>query len=76
MELTEAGKRIQHLREELDKYNHQYYMLSKSLISDLEYDLMMKELEKLESEYPEFFDANSPSQRVGNDINLEFSLRR
>jgi DNA ligase (NAD+) len=70
---NEALDRIKILRKTLENHNHQYYTLSKPLISDYEYDMLMKELEKLENEFPEFADSNSPSQRVGNDINQEFN---
>lgn len=65
-------KRITELRSVLDEHNYNYYVLSKPEISDLEFDMLMKELERLETENPEFFDPNSPSQRVGSDLNKEF----
>lgn len=72
MTKTEAEERISFLREELDKHNFNYYMLNQPAISDYEFDMLMEELIKLEKEYPEFYDENSPSQRVGSDINKEF----
>jgi len=68
----EAEIRISKLRSELHKHNHRYYVLSDPKISDFEYDLLMQELLSLENKFPQFLDANSPSQRVGNDINKEF----
>lgn len=65
-------QRILFLREELEKHNHFYYVLNQSQISDYEYDKLMEELIRLESEVPEYFDNNSPSQRVGSDLNTEF----
>ncbi|MFY9151463.1 MAG: NAD-dependent DNA ligase LigA [Prolixibacteraceae bacterium] len=65
-------KRIEELRTVLDDHNHRYYILSQPVISDLEFDLLLKELEKLELENPEFADLNSPTQRVGSDLNKEF----
>ena len=65
-------KRIDELRSELEDHNHRYYVLSQPVIRDLEFDLLLKELEKLEVENPEFFDPNSPTQRVGSDLNKEF----
>ena len=65
-------QRIIFLRKELEKHNHLYYVLSQPVISDYDYDMMLKELESLEREYPEFANANSPTQRVGSDINVEF----
>lgn len=72
MTKTEAEERISFLREELDKHNFNYYMLNQPTISDYEFDMLMEELIKLEKDYPEFYDENSPSQRVGSDINKEF----
>ena len=66
-------QRITYLRQELEKHNHLYYVLSQPIISDYDYDMMLKELEKLEREHPEFSDPNSPTQRVGSDINVEFT---
>ena len=65
-------KRIDELRSELEDHNHRYYVLSQPVISDLEFDLLLKELEKLEVENPDLFDPNSPTQRVGSDLNKEF----
>ena len=68
----QVARRIQNLRTELEKHNYQYYVLSQPLITDFEYDSLMNELIRLESEYPQFYDINSPSQRVGSDLNTEF----
>ncbi len=67
-----AGIRIKELREAIRHHNHRYYIISQPEISDFEYDLMMNELQTLEKEFPEFNDVNSPSQRVGSDLNREF----
>ncbi|MFN8255759.1 MAG: NAD-dependent DNA ligase LigA [Bacteroidales bacterium] len=67
-----AKGRILVLRDELNYHNHRYYVLANPEISDFEYDSKMKELQELESLFPEYFDPNSPTQRVGSDINLEF----
>jgi len=72
MSNTDVAKEIEQLREELDRHNYLYYVLNSPVISDYEYDQMMDRLIKLESEHPEFFDPDSPSQRVGSDINIEF----
>ena len=69
-------KRIEELRSALDDHNHRYYVLSQPIISDLEFDMLLKELEKLETENPEYFDPNSPTQRVGSDLNKEFEQVR
>jgi DNA ligase (NAD+) len=49
-------------------HNHLYYVMSAPKISDFEYDMMIKDLERLENENPEFVDANSPTQNVGSDL--------
>ncbi|MBN1253409.1 MAG: NAD-dependent DNA ligase LigA [Bacteroidales bacterium] len=64
---------IENLRKELEYHNHKYYVEANPEISDFDYDMKMKELQKLEYENPEFFDSNSPTQRVGSDINEEFN---
>ena len=63
---------IQKLREELNQHNYNYYVLDKPAISDFEFDLKLKQLQDLENKYPEFFDENSPSQRVGGAITKNF----
>ncbi|WP_272148948.1 NAD-dependent DNA ligase LigA [Tenacibaculum aiptasiae] len=65
-------QKIQQLREELREHNHNYYVLDNATISDYEFDIKLKELEKLEEENPQFFDANSPTQRVGGGITKNF----
>ncbi|NPA68118.1 MAG: NAD-dependent DNA ligase LigA [Chlorobi bacterium] len=72
MNKPEAKQKIETLRKILSEHNYNYYVLSKPVISDFEYDMMMKELEKLEKEFPEFDDPNSPSKRVGSDISNDF----
>jgi len=64
------------LRSILEDHNHRYYHLSQPTISDQEFDMLLKELEKLETENPDFFDPNSPTQRVGSDLNKEFEQVR
>ena len=66
-------QRITDLRKALEKHNHLYYVLSQPVISDYDYDMMFKELEALERKHPEFADLNSPTQRVGSDLNVEFT---
>lgn len=65
-------QQIQNLRNELRQHNHNYYVLDNPTISDYEFDLKLKELQELESKYPEYFDANSPTQRVGGQITKNF----
>ena len=66
-------KRIDHLRKELHKHNHLYYVESKPIISDYEFDLLMKELQELENKYPDLYDPNSPTNRVGSDLDESFN---
>ncbi|MCC8146547.1 MAG: NAD-dependent DNA ligase LigA [Bacteroidales bacterium] len=68
----EIKERIDQLRKSIEEWNYQYYVLAKPSISDYEFDQKLKELEKLEAESPEYFDLNSPTQRVGSDINKNF----
>lgn len=63
---------IQLLREELNQHNYNYYVLDKATISDYDFDLKLKELQKLEAANPQFFDANSPTKRVGGGITKNF----
>ncbi len=64
--------RILQLRSELHQHNHNYYVLNQPTISDQDFDHLMHELQRLEAEHPEMFDPNSPTQRVGSDLNNEF----
>ena len=68
----DAKSRIDLLRKELADHNHAYYLLDKPKISDFEFDKLLEELIRLEKEYPDYFDPNSPSQRVGGAINKIF----
>jgi DNA ligase (NAD+) len=63
---------IQNLREELNQHNYNYYVLDKPIISDYDFDLKLKQLQDLENKHPEYFDANSPTQRVGGAITKNF----
>ncbi len=65
-------KVILDLREELNNHNHNYYVLDAPTISDFEFDQKLKQLQELENRHPEFFDENSPSQRVGGAITKNF----
>ena len=71
--MTQSIKdKIQFLRKELRKHNHTYYVLDTTSISDFDFDKKLEDLQLLEQSYPEFFDANSPTQRVGGDITKNF----
>jgi len=72
MELDKIKKRAEKLKVILRDYDHNYYMLSKSVVSDFEYDSLIKELQNLEEKYPELSDPNSPTKRVGGEVTLEF----
>jgi len=63
---------IQTLRNELNQHNYNYYVLDNATISDYDFDIKLKELQDLESKHPEFFDENSPTQRVGGAITKNF----
>ena len=65
-------KRILQLREELHQHNFRYYVENSPVISDQEFDFLMHELQDLEAKHPEMADPNSPTQRVGSDLNNEF----
>lgn len=63
---------IKALREELNQHNYNYYVLDNPTISDYEFDIKLKQLQDLESQNPDFFDENSPTQRVGGTITKNF----
>ena len=65
-------ERIDQLRKELHAHNYNYYILNAPVISDQEFDRLMRELQDLEAKHPEHYDENSPSVRVGSDISKEF----
>lgn len=67
-----SAERILDLRTQLHRYNHAYYIEDKSLVSDQEFDQLLKELQLLEAEHPELFDPNSPTQRVGGAVTKNF----
>ncbi len=68
----EVKERIGQLRSELDRHNYNYYVLNAPEISDQEFDRMMRELQDLEAAHPEYDDPDSPTKRVGSDLNQEF----
>ena len=65
-------KRIEELREQIREYDYRYYVMAEPIISDLEYDMLIKELESLENENPYLITPDSPTQRVGTDLTKEF----
>jgi DNA ligase (NAD+) len=70
--MTDVATRIAALRQKIEDANHRYYVLDDPSIPDIEYDRLMRELEALEREHPEFVDASSPTQRVGNRPSSRF----
>ncbi|WP_434968085.1 DNA ligase LigA-related protein, partial [Muribaculum intestinale] len=70
--MESVKQQIERLRAEIDRHNHQYYVLNSPEISDYDFDMMLKQLESLEKEYPEYDDPLSPTHRVGSDINKAF----
>ncbi len=67
-----ARQRIIFLRERLNYYNYKYYIETAPVVSDFEFDTLLRELQDLEAEHPEYADPNSPTVRVGSDITNEF----
>lgn len=65
-------EKINILREEINQHNYNYYILDNPKISDFDFDKMLKELQDLENQHPEFFDENSPTQRVGGTVTKSF----
>jgi len=72
MSMNSVQQQINSLREVLNRHNHEYYVLDNATISDYEFDIKLKELEALEEAYPEYYNANSPSQRVGGTVTKNF----
>lgn len=65
-------RQISQLRNEINRHNHAYYVLNDPSISDYDFDMLLKQLEQLEKEHPEYDDPLSPTHRVGSDINTQF----
>ena len=65
-------ERIYQLRDELHRHNYNYYVLNAPEITDQEFDFLMRELQDLEEKHPECQDENSPTMRVGSDLNKNF----
>lgn len=72
MIMEQEVNRIKELRERLEYYNYLYYVKNEPVVSDQEFDGMMRELEELEARHPEMADPNSPTRRVGSDVTNEF----
>jgi DNA ligase (NAD+) len=72
MNAATAKTRIEQLTRELNEHNHRYYVLSQPVISDFDFDMMLEELQNLETQFPEFASPLSPTRRVGGDITSKF----
>ncbi|OFY65126.1 MAG: DNA ligase (NAD(+)) LigA [Bacteroidetes bacterium RBG_13_43_22] len=72
MKESEARKRIEKLRREIEEHNHKYYVRYSPAVSDFEYDLLLNELDTLEKKFPSLITEDSPTQRIGSDIKNEF----
>ena len=68
MNIEGAKSRVKELSSLLHQYNHLYYVKNESVVSDYEFDLLLKDLEALENQFPSLQDENSPTKRVGGDI--------
>ena len=68
METNEAKKRIEELRDILNKANYDYYVMNNPTITDQEFDKYLRELENLENEFPEYDSATSPTKKVGGQV--------
>ncbi len=71
--MLDTQQKIKQLREELRNHNYYYYVLDNATISDRDFDMLLKELQELENKHPEFFDPNSPTQRVGGEVTKNFN---
>ena len=70
--MNTVKERIEALRKALHDHNHRYYILDNPIISDYEFDQLLKQLQDLEAQFPEYYNANSPTQRVGGDVTKNF----
>lgn len=75
MELQAIQAKMAELSTQLHAHNHAYYVLNSPQISDFEFDMLLKELETLEEQYPAFIDVNSPTKRVGGDLTKKFEAK-
>ncbi|QZT38346.1 NAD-dependent DNA ligase LigA [Halosquirtibacter xylanolyticus] len=76
MTAIEVRNKIEKLRSEIHQHNYNYYVLNQPIVDDYDFDMLLKELETLEAKHPEYKDANSPTQRVGSDLNKEFTQKQ
>jgi len=71
--MEDIQSKLIRLRNELHEYNRLYYIEDAPIISDFEFDALLRELQDLENRYPEFYDSNSPTQRVGGGVTKNFN---
>ncbi len=76
MTIDEAKKRIDFLKQEIEKHNYNYYVLNNPQISDFEFDLLLAELSSIESKFPQLKSVNSPTEKVGSDITKGFVQKK
>lgn len=76
MDNLEIQTKIEQLRKDLNDHNYAYYVLNTPTISDYNFDILLKELEALEEQYPQFADSNSPTKRVGGDLTKKFQTQK
>jgi len=72
MNIEEARKKVQHLTDEINHHNYLYYVKAEPVLADYDFDMLLEELTRLEKEYPELVQPDSPSQRVGGQVTREF----
>lgn len=75
-ELDKAGRRAEELRRQIHEHNHRYYYLDDPIVSDAEYDRLLRELQAIEAEHPQLVTLDSPTQRVGAQPSKEFGQVR
>jgi NAD-dependent DNA ligase len=76
MDQKDIQTQMQQLATALHAHNRAYYVLNNPQISDYQFDMLLKELEALENQYPEFADPNSPTKRVGGDLTKKFQTKK
>ena len=73
MSQNNIQQQIENLRTQLHEHNYNYYVKNAPSISDIEFDKLLSQLQELENQYPEYYDPNSPTMRVGSDIRTQQS---
>ena len=73
MEADDIKEKYNNLKEKMEKYNEHYYLKNESLVPDIEYDMLLKEMEKMEEDYPELKSEDSVTEKVGGRASSKFS---